>query len=71
MSSHRSRCLLFLLPVLLAAAAAAQAPAAAPPPSRLGRDVVPTFEAVSLSVDPTQAEFSGSVHVDLRVAHPV
>src|SRR5205814_2109215 len=23
------------------------------------------------SVDPTQAEFSGSVHVDLRVAHPV
>jgi alanyl aminopeptidase len=39
-------------------------------PTRLSRDVVPTFESVRLSVDPTRPEFTGAVHVELKVVRP-
>jgi alanyl aminopeptidase len=39
-------------------------------PSRLGRDVVPTFESVRLTVDPARAEFTGAAHVELNVSRP-
>jgi len=70
MTARRSRRLFFLVPCLLATVRAAAAPAP-PAPGRLGHDVVPTFEAVRLTVDPTQPEFSGTAHVELRVAAPV
>jgi alanyl aminopeptidase len=38
---------------------------------RLGRDVVPTSQSVRLTVDPAQPEFTGAVHVELKVARPV
>jgi alanyl aminopeptidase len=37
---------------------------------RLGRDVMPTFESVRLVLDPAQAEYTGSAHVELKVARP-
>jgi alanyl aminopeptidase len=37
---------------------------------RLSRDVTPAFESVRLVVDPAQAEFTGSVHVELEVTRP-
>ena len=36
-------------------------------PSRLGRDVLPTFESVRLAVDPARPDFTGSAHVELKV----
>src|SRR5438046_7115509 len=36
--------------------------------ARLGRDVVPTFQLVRLKLDPDKRSYSGSVHVELRVA---
>jgi alanyl aminopeptidase len=44
----------------------ALAPAAIAEP-RLGGDVVPTFEAVRLHLDPARADYSGAVTVDLDV----
>ncbi|HEY6193792.1 MAG TPA: M1 family aminopeptidase [Candidatus Eisenbacteria bacterium] len=38
------------------------------PDVRLGRDVLPTFQRVSLKLDPDKRSFSGSVHVELTVA---
>ncbi len=58
-------------PLALLVAALAPRAGLAAEPGRLGHDVVPTFESVRLSVDPAQAEFSGSAHVELRVARPV
>ena len=56
----------------LAVILAASAPLASAQtdPSRLGRDVVPTFESVRLTVDPARAEFTGSAHVELKVSRP-
>src|SRR5258706_9828782 len=39
-------------------------------PGRLARDVVPTFQAVRLVLDPAQAEYRGTAHVELNVARP-
>lgn len=36
--------------------------------SRLGEDVRPTFEAIHLTVDPRQSDYSGSVHIELMVS---
>ena len=62
------------LPAVLSfATCAAAAPLAAAEladPGRLGRDVVPTFESVRLVLDPAQAEYTGTAHVDLKVARP-
>jgi aminopeptidase N len=56
------------LAVLAGAGAFAPAPCSAgPPATRLGRDVVPTFEAVELTLDPRRKEYSGVAHVDLDV----
>ena len=38
---------------------------------RLGRQVVPTFESVRLTLDAAQPDYSGAVHVDLEVKEPV
>jgi alanyl aminopeptidase len=35
--------------------------------TRLGRDVLPTFESVRLGVDPARPEFTGTAHVELKV----
>ena len=59
--------------LLAAATLAALAPAsvgAQADSTRLGRDVVPVFEAVRLVVDPAQPEFTGAVHVELKVSKP-
>jgi alanyl aminopeptidase len=48
----------------------AVAPAAAADDQRLGRDVVPTFEEVRLVVDAGKPDYTGSVHVELRVIRP-
>jgi alanyl aminopeptidase len=61
---------------LLAAAASFASPAPAraqggsadAPDVRLGRDVVPTFQRVQLRLDPDKRSYSGSVHVELKVA---
>jgi alanyl aminopeptidase len=42
--------------------------AAETPDVRLGRDVVPTFQRVRLHLDPDKRSYSGSVHVELKVA---
>jgi alanyl aminopeptidase len=39
------------------------------PDVRLGRDVVPTFQGVRLRLDPDKRSYSGSVHVELKVAN--
>jgi alanyl aminopeptidase len=52
---------------LLAAAGAGLPAEKTPQPGRLGRDVVPAFEAVSLVLDPSKAEYTGSVRVNLVV----
>jgi alanyl aminopeptidase len=38
------------------------------PDVRLGRDVLPTFQLVKLKLDPDKRSFTGSVHVELKVA---
>lgn len=38
---------------------------------RLGRDVVPTFQAVRLELDARKADYTGSVRIELRVHRPV
>ena len=38
--------------------------------NRLDREVVPTFESVRLKLDPASPDYSGSVHIDLKVATP-
>jgi len=62
------------LPALLAfLSCAVGAPASAAEtadPGRLTRDVVPSFESVRLVVDPAQAEYTGTAHVELKVARP-
>src|SRR3954447_19449199 len=55
-----------LLYSLALSAVLALAPAALAE-TRLGGDVVPTFEAVRLRLDPARAEYSGTVAVDLEV----
>ena len=39
------------------------------PDVRLGRDVVPTFSSVRLRLDPEKRSYTGSVHVELKVAN--
>jgi alanyl aminopeptidase len=62
------------LPAVLAfAACAVTVPLGAveaPDPARLGRDVVPTFESVRLVLDPAQTDYTGTAHVELKVARP-
>jgi alanyl aminopeptidase len=53
--------------VLVVAALAPSPGLAQTDPSRLGRDVLPTFESVRLTVDPARPEFTGSAHVELKV----
>src|SRR5580765_7632970 len=62
------RCFRFvrLLPLALAVACSAVSPAHA----RLGRDVVPTFQAVRLRVDADSTDYRGSVRIVLDVAKP-
>src|SRR5262249_58691699 len=36
---------------------------------RVGQDVQPTFQRVRLRLDPDKRTYSGSVHVDLKVAN--
>jgi aminopeptidase N len=52
--------------VLVAPPAATRADEA--PDVRLGRDVLPTFQLVRLKLDPDKRSFTGSVHVELKVA---
>jgi cytosol alanyl aminopeptidase len=54
-----------LLVLLLASSAPFPAVAAEEPDLRLGDDVLPTFEAIRLRIDPGQKEYSGAVAVDL------
>ena len=50
------------------ALAAAKSPAAADVNrARLGHAVVPTAQAVNLTLDPSQSDYTGSVHIDLKV----
>ncbi len=57
-----------LLPLLLALTALARARAADPvDPLRLTREVEPVAEAVELTVDPAQDDFSGRVRIDVVV----
>jgi len=55
---------------LLLALGLGAARASAADAERLGRDVVPSFEAVSLQVDAGQARYNGSVEITLRVERP-
>jgi alanyl aminopeptidase len=57
---------LFLLASLLTGAGSARAAEAA----RLGSDVVPTFERVSLTLDPAKPDYRGSVRISLQVNEP-
>ena len=62
------------LPWALAAAALAVPAVAAPKPAatgRLGTEVVPTFEAVRLTADARQPDYTGSVRIELDVRQPV
>src|SRR4051812_38917089 len=59
-ASRRALFHLLALSVLALASAAMAEP-------RLGGDVVPTFEAVRLRLDPARTEYSGTVAVDLEV----
>jgi alanyl aminopeptidase len=58
--ARAAACALVVLP---AASRAEEAPDV-----RLGRDVVPTFQLVRLKLDPDKRSFTGSVHVELKVA---
>ena len=62
MRPYRISTLLFLLLLLLATL-----PAAAEEIIRLGDDVVPTFEAVHLTLDADKSDYSGKVRIDLEV----
>lgn len=55
---------LFCLPLLLSTLASA-----APPP-RLSQDIVPLSQSVRLRLDPAQADYSGSVRIELRIDQP-
>ena len=57
-----------LLALLLLTSLAGVARAEQAPDVRLGRDVVPTFQRVVLKLDPDKRSYSGSVHVELKVA---
>jgi aminopeptidase N len=46
-------------------------PDEAPSDGRLGHDVMPTFEAVDLSLDARKPDYSGTVRIELDVRHPV
>jgi alanyl aminopeptidase len=56
-----------LIPVVMASSVVAITARAAEelPKGRLGREVVPAAEAVSLTLDPTKPDYSGSVRVEL------
>src|SRR5688572_9774754 len=56
----------FVLGVALAASTPALAMAAGDP-SRLSRDVLPTFEAIHLDLDPAKQTYSGRVAIDIEV----
>jgi aminopeptidase N len=61
------------LPAILALASCAAAPARAvetPDAGRLARDVVPAFESIRLVLDPAQSAYTGTAHVELKVARP-
>jgi alanyl aminopeptidase len=62
-TSRASRAVLAVALCALAAGAAAQ-PADA---GRLGRDIVPTFQSVRLVLDPSQAEYTGTTRIELKV----
>ncbi len=38
--------------------------------NRLDRDVLPIFESVKLKLDPSRPDYSGAVHIDLKVVTP-
>src|SRR5258708_7647701 len=40
-------------------------------PLRLGRDVTPSFQFISLNIDPHKADFQGSTRIELVVHKPV
>src|SRR5262249_23002270 len=63
-----SRVLAALVTGLSLAALSAPARAKEAPDVRLGRDVVPGFQRVRLKLDPDKRSYSGSVHVELKVA---
>jgi len=53
--------------LLVAALAVVALPARANVNNRLDRDVRPTFQSIKLKLDPSQPDYSGSVHIDLTV----
>jgi alanyl aminopeptidase len=53
----------------LALAWAVPARAAEAPDVRLGRNINPTFQLVKLKLDPDKRSFTGTVHVELKVAN--
>jgi aminopeptidase N len=55
---------------LVATAALHGAAAEATLNNRLDREVLPIFESVKLKLDPTLPDYSGSVHIDLKVVAP-
>src|SRR5258705_11739375 len=55
-----------LIPLVIATAG----PAAGADAMRLTRAVVPTFEAVQLTLDAAKTDYSGSVRVELQVNEP-
>jgi len=66
----RSQFVCSLLAVL-SLAASTSTPAAERNPARLDNTVAPTAESVSLTLAPAEAEFSGTVHIDLKAAASV
>ena len=68
---RRARRAFVLVPVSVAALLVAVPVCATTPPSttslRLGKDVVPTFQAIRLELDPRKADYTGSVEIDLDV----
>jgi len=68
---RRAAVLLFLAAASYAGPAAAEAPAAPPSGHRLGTDVVPLFEAVKLTVDARQPDYTGTVRIELDVKRSV
>ena len=63
----RRRPVPFIALALVLAALAPPLASAQTDGSRLGRDVLPTFESVRLAVDPSRPEFTGTAHVELKV----
>ena len=63
----RRRPVPFIALALVLAALAPPLASAQTEGSRLGRDVLPTFESVRLAVDPARPEFTGAAHVELKV----